>query len=146
MKDEEVVRAFMPGQWWALLSPLGIMKVVGVTVEPPNFSFTTHVWRAPEAPASEWTYSDHFVPDKCRYLWFRLPLGKVEGHQTGEVRISALNERLFFMVVEGEEEVSILADWEVDTEHYSRSYLYQEAPVDPNKEPPGRLERVLNEG
>jgi len=143
MKDEEVIRAFMPGQWWALLSPLGLMKIVSVNVDPPESTLATHVWRTPEPPASEWFYSS--FPEKCRYLWFRLPLGEVEGHQTGEVRISALNERLFFMVVEGAE-VAILADWEVDIEHYSRSYIYQEAPVDPNKSPPGRLERVLSEG
>jgi len=127
MKNEEVTRAFVPGEWWALLDPLGLMKVVEVDVESSEGILVARVWRTSESPALRLI---NRVPGKCRYLWFKLGLGEVKGHRTGEVRIAVQNERLFFMAVEGSD-TFILADWEVSVnEHYNHSYVYQDAPED----------------
>ena len=114
MKQEEVSRWAMPGQYWAMLKPLGLLRMSTVAGADGG-SGSANRW-SPEGDEEEILFIFPLGPDMFRFLWneWKTTYHSALSFVPGDVWIyttQAREQRLFFVGPETtSKEVQLLAD------------------------------------
>ena len=143
------------GQYWATTHPLGLIKIT--QVHPMNECGVAKMWYLGSPPEEQISFMGSFL-ETARLLRHSLPISTISGLlftklalRTGDVFVCDRRELVFVSMERVDPDpdlnASLWADWDIThlLRYYQNISLFQRGPVDPDKEPTTRLQRVLED-